>query len=99
MLNSAWPSLLWHLYDHSLAAGGGYYGAKKANEQIHIQYSYDDRTVVVVNDSPAALSGWKASAEVFSLDGKSLFSREQARLRVPTDRSVAPFALSAGVCS
>ena len=97
MLNSAWPSLLWHLYDHSLAAGGGYYGAQKANEPIHIQYSYDDRTVVVVNDSPAAVSGYQASAEVFSLDGKSLFSRTQTGLRVPTDRSIAPFAISPGV--
>ena len=27
----------------------GYFGAKKANEPLHIQYSYDDRSVVVVN--------------------------------------------------
>src|SRR5262249_1053613 len=39
MLNSGWPSMLWQLYDYYLAAGGGYYGTKKANELIHIQYS------------------------------------------------------------
>ena len=30
MLNSAYPSHIWHLYDWYLAAGGSYYGAKKA---------------------------------------------------------------------
>jgi exo-1,4-beta-D-glucosaminidase len=97
MLNSAWPSLLWHLYDHSLAAGGGYYGAKKANEPIHIQYSYDDHSIVVVNDSPAAVSDLLASAELFSLDGKALLSRTQPDLRVPTDHSVVVRAISQAV--
>ncbi|MGC1108129.1 MAG: sugar-binding domain-containing protein, partial [Candidatus Acidiferrales bacterium] len=49
MLNNAWPSLFWHLYDYYLQPAGGYFGAKKANEMLHVQYSYDDRTVVVVN--------------------------------------------------
>ncbi len=29
MLNNAWPSMIWHLYDYYLEAGGGYYGTKK----------------------------------------------------------------------
>jgi len=93
MLNSAWPSLLWHLYDHDLAAGGGYYGAKKANEPVHIQYSYDDGTVVVVNDSPATVSGLKATAEVYGLDGAKLAALDQSDLRVPTDRSIVALTL------
>jgi exo-1,4-beta-D-glucosaminidase len=88
MLNSAWPSLLWHLYDHYLAAGGGYYGTKKANEPVHIQYSYDDHTVVVVNDSPATVSGLKATVEVYDLHGKKLWARDKSDLTVATDRSV-----------
>src|SRR5205814_5733632 len=49
MLNNAWPSLIWHLYDWYLMPGGGYFGTKKACEPIHAQYSYDDKSVVVVN--------------------------------------------------
>ena len=45
MLNNAWPSMIWHLYDYYLDAGGGYFGAKKACEPLHIQYSYDDRSI------------------------------------------------------
>ncbi len=32
MLNNAWPSLIWHLYDYYLVPAGGYFGTKKANE-------------------------------------------------------------------
>ena len=42
MLNNSWPSMIWHLYDYYLGTGGGYFGTKKANEPLHIQYSYDD---------------------------------------------------------
>ena len=51
MLNNAWPSLLWHLYDYYLVPGGGYYGAKKANEPLHIQYAYDQHAAYVVNST------------------------------------------------
>ena len=51
MLNNAWPSLIWHLYDFYLRPGGSYFGAKKACEPLHVQYSYDDRSVLVVNST------------------------------------------------
>jgi exo-1,4-beta-D-glucosaminidase len=37
MLNNAWPSMIWHLYDYYLRPGGGYYGTKKACEPVHVQ--------------------------------------------------------------
>ncbi|MGC1920593.1 MAG: sugar-binding domain-containing protein, partial [Acidobacteriaceae bacterium] len=39
MLNNAWPSVIWHLYDYYLQTGGGYFGTKKACEPLHVQYS------------------------------------------------------------
>ncbi|WP_394825854.1 glycosyl hydrolase 2 galactose-binding domain-containing protein [Pendulispora albinea] len=95
MLNNAWPSMLWHLYDYYLAAGGGYYGTKKANEPIHIQYSYDNRTVVVANDSAAPVSGLKATAEVYDLKLKKLFSDQKTGLTVSTDKSVVALTIPA----
>lgn len=70
MLNNAWPSMIWHLFDFYLRPGGGYFGAKKACEPLHIQYSYDDRSVVVVNSTLNAYSGLKASAQVLDLNLK-----------------------------
>jgi exo-1,4-beta-D-glucosaminidase len=93
MLNGAWPSLLWHLWDYYLAAGGSYYGVKKANELVHIQYSYDDRSVVVVNDSPAAVGGLKARAEIYDLQSKQRFADERAEISAPVDKSVRVLGL------
>jgi exo-1,4-beta-D-glucosaminidase len=67
MLNNAWPSMIWHLYDYYLRPGGSYFGTKKAGEPVHVQYSYDDRSVVVVNDLQQAFRRMKVKAEVFDL--------------------------------
>ena len=51
MLNNAWPSLIWHLYDYYMVPAGGYFGTKKACEPVHVQYSYDDNSVAVMNST------------------------------------------------
>ncbi|MGB6874907.1 MAG: sugar-binding domain-containing protein [Candidatus Acidiferrales bacterium] len=75
MLNNAWPSLIWHLYDYYLQPAGGYFGAKKANEMLHVQYSYDDRTVVVVNSYYHPFARLTVSADLYDFNLKSIFSR------------------------
>jgi exo-1,4-beta-D-glucosaminidase len=92
MLNNAWPSLIWHLYDYYLRPGGGYYGAKKACEPLHVQYSYDDRSVVVVNDLREGFTGLKVKAEVFGLDLVPKFTRE-ATLDVAADGVARAFVI------
>ena len=69
MLNNAWPSLHWHLYDYYLNPAGAYFGAKKANEPLHIQYSYDTRAIVLVNHSLAGSHALKARIRVRNIDG------------------------------
>src|ERR1700676_3208359 len=54
MLNNAWPGLIWHVYDYSLRPAGGYFGTKKALELVHVQFSYDDRSVAVVSGTQEA---------------------------------------------
>jgi exo-1,4-beta-D-glucosaminidase len=49
MLNSAWPSLNWQLFDYYLDPAAAYFAAKKANEAVHVQYAYDTSEVLVVN--------------------------------------------------
>ena len=82
MLNNAWPSMIWHLYDYYLDAGAGYFAAKKACEPLHIQYSYDDRSIVVVNSTYQSADGLHASVHVHNLAWKELYSAEaDARCR------------------
>ena len=87
MLNNAWPSLIWHLYDYYLVPGGGYFGTKKALEIVHVQYSYDDHSVAVVNGTYELLKGLKVTAKLYNIDAKEVAARD-ATLDVPADASV-----------
>ncbi len=75
MLNNAWPSMIWHLYDSYLRPGGSYFGAKKACEPLHVQFSYDDRSVVVVNSYYRAFPRMRVKARVLDIDLKEMFTR------------------------
>src|SRR4029077_19917859 len=94
MLNNAWPSLIWHLYDYFLRPAGGYFGAKKACEPLHVQYAYDDRSVAVVNDLPRAFRGLQVAATVYDFELRKRHFQE-ARVDVPADGVVAAFTLPA----
>ena len=94
MLNNAWPSFYWHLYDYYLVPGGGYFGTRKANEPLHIQYRFDDRTVVVVNSTLAAYQGLRVRAKVLDLAGKERFAQESS-LNVAADGVAMAFAVPA----
>jgi exo-1,4-beta-D-glucosaminidase len=94
MLNNAWPSMIWHLYDWYMRPGGSYFGAKKANEPLHIQYSYDDGSVVVVNSFYQAYPGMKARAWVYNIDMSEKFAKD-ATLDVGEDSSTRALAIPA----
>ncbi|HEY6446888.1 MAG TPA: glycosyl hydrolase family 2 [Acidobacteriaceae bacterium] len=76
MLNNAWPSMIWHLFDYYLDADGSYFGTKKACEPLHVQYSYDDHSVVVINSTYLPASHLVASAHAYDLHLKPVFSGE-----------------------
>jgi len=92
MLNNAWPGLIWHLYDYSLRPAGGYFGTKKALELVHVQFSYDDRSVAIVNGRQEPQSGLRLSARTYDLSMKELFARE-APVDLPADGVVKSFAI------
>jgi len=92
MLNNGWPSLIWHLYDYYLVPAGGYFGTKKAMEPVHVQYSYDDNSVTVVNSMYMALEGRKVSAKIYNIDATEKASREAA-VDLAADSSTKAFDL------
>ncbi|HTS61185.1 MAG TPA: glycoside hydrolase family 2 protein [Candidatus Acidoferrales bacterium] len=92
MLNNAWPGMIWHLYDWYLRPGGSYFGAKKACEPLHVQYSYDDRSIVVVNSYYREFANMKVVAEAYNLDMSLKFSRD-AKLDAPPDSATRVFTL------
>jgi exo-1,4-beta-D-glucosaminidase len=92
MLNNAWPSIIWHLYDYYLTPGGGYFGAKKACELLHVQYSYHDRSVSVVNSWYRAFPGCRVVAEALDADGKVSFSQKKT-LDIASDGVATAFTI------
>ena len=80
MYNSAWPTLYWQLYDYFFAPNGSFYGTRKACEALHIQYSYDDGSIRVVNGFYNDFNGLKASAKLYNFTMEEKYSKE-----VPVD--------------
>lgn len=74
MYNSAWPTLYWQLFDYYLTPNGAFYGTKKACEPLHIQYSYDDSTIYVVNGYYEDFSELQASVKVYNDNMEVIFS-------------------------
>ena len=76
MLNSAWPSFYWQLYDHYLVPTAAYYSVKKANRTQQLMYDYGKKAVFAVNEGvePQHLKGKMA---VYDLNGKLLAEEEK----------------------
>jgi hypothetical protein len=79
-LNKAWPSLQWQLYGYDLDQAGVYFGAKKANEPLHVMYAYSDGSIRVANLTNERQPGLRARVVFRSLDGRR---RVERRVRVP----------------
>jgi exo-1,4-beta-D-glucosaminidase len=92
MLDNAWPSLIWHLYDYYLVPAGGYYGTKKACEPVHVQYSYDNNSVAVINSTYAPIPGMKVTAKIYNLDASDKGTKE-ATVDLDPDSSTTVFEL------
>ena len=87
MFNNAWPSIYWHLFDWYLRPAGGYFGAKKGNEPVHVMYSYDDRSVAVVNGTQAPVRGAHLRMRVLGLDGSEKLGRDTI-IDLPADSTL-----------
>jgi exo-1,4-beta-D-glucosaminidase len=92
MLNNAWPSMIWHLYDYYLRPGGGYFGAKRAMEALHPVYGYDDHSIWVVSSQYEDVRNLKLTTKIYNLDMTEKFSREDS-LDAPADSTAKVLTL------
>lgn len=94
MFNNAWPSIYWHLFDWYLLPAGGYFGTKTANEAVHAMYSYDDRSIAIVNANATRtpVRGARLRTRVLGLDGSEKFAKDTV-LDIPADTSLRVFTL------
>ena len=74
MLNSAWPSFYWQLYDYYLLPTSGYYATKKANAVNQLVYDYAKNEVIAVNEALNPLKNYKAHISILDFNSKILKS-------------------------
>jgi exo-1,4-beta-D-glucosaminidase len=76
MYNSAWPKLYWQFYDYFFTPNASFYGTKKACENLHVQYSYDDGSVRIVNGLYKDFRNLKLSARVYNYNMEVKYSKD-----------------------
>jgi len=91
MLNSAWPSLYWQMYDWYLVPTAGYWSVKKACEPQQLVYNYYDRHIYAVNDEAGSFD-LTAHAEIYDIDGK-LTTQAQCDVTLPEGGPVKLFEI------
>ena len=92
MSHCSWPSLLWQTYDYFFDTDGGYFGAKKGSEPLHVQWNAASDAVEVVNYSAGAAHGLTVHAEILNMDGTGRWEKSAA-VESAEDSTVSPFQL------
>ena len=77
MTQPAWPSNMWQILSSDYDTQASFYGVKKACEPVHVQLDLSDYSVAVVNTTTSPIPGGTITANVYSLDNKSLLHHEE----------------------
>ncbi|RYO76972.1 hypothetical protein DL766_008710 [Monosporascus sp. MC13-8B] len=89
MLNNAWPSLHWNLFDYYLHPAGSYFGAKLGSRLEHVAYDYVKKDVHLINHSIDRKGLRMVIAEAVDMNGRVLFRhREVAQAKPNSSKSV-----------
>ncbi len=92
MSHPAWPSFVWQTYDYYLEPTAAYFGAKKANEPLHVQWNPVSNAVEVVNYHAGDVAGLTVVARILGLGGEVL-RENQAALDSKEDSVLSPLRL------
>jgi hypothetical protein len=76
MTQPAWPSTMWQILSSDYDTQASYYGVKKANEPIHVQFDPSTNAVQVVNNTTASLANVSVMASAFTVANKQIFRQE-----------------------
>lgn len=73
-LNSAWPKMIWQLYDTYLEPNGSFYGVKKACTPLHAIYRYGFDDIYLANEDLADANDLTVKIRIFDLNSKEIFA-------------------------
>jgi exo-1,4-beta-D-glucosaminidase len=72
MLNNAWPSLHWNLFDYYLRPAGSYFGAKVGSRLEHVAYDYVRQDIYLINHSLDRKGARQVEIHVIDPSGKAV---------------------------
>ncbi|HRE50691.1 MAG TPA: glycoside hydrolase family 2 TIM barrel-domain containing protein [Flavitalea sp.] len=90
--NAGWPSLCFQFYDYYLRPNGSFFGAQVACEPLHVQYSYDDSSIYVVNSFYKPFNDLQVKATVYNMDLSVRFQKSGS-LDILSDGSEMAFKI------
>lgn len=73
-LNSAWPDMIWQLYDTYLQPNGSFYAVRKACSPLHAIYRYGFDDIWLANEDLNDADGLTVKIRAFNLKSKEIFS-------------------------
>lgn len=89
MVNNAWPSLHWNLFDYYLHPAGSYFGAKVGSRLEHVAYDYVQSSVYLINHSLDRRGSRSVAVDAIDLNGNSVYSTTVTMATQPyTSKSV-----------
>ncbi|KAK8055222.1 glycoside hydrolase family 2 protein [Apiospora rasikravindrae] len=74
MLNNAWPSLHWNLFDYYMRPAGSYFGAKVGARPEHVAFDYATKELYLINHSIDRRGPRTVSVDIVGIRGEKLAS-------------------------
>jgi len=87
MLNSAWPSMYWQLYDWYGVPTSSYWAVRRGANPWQLVYNYKDNGVYLVNELAEGASGLTARVECYDAASR-LVSRHEVAVDAEADCSL-----------
>ncbi len=84
MSHPAWPSLICQLYDYWFNPTGAYFGARIANEPLHILWDASSNKIKVGNNTGREFRKMHAEAWIYNMDG-TLKGHQEAQVDSTAD--------------
>jgi hypothetical protein len=89
MTQPAWPSTMWQILTSDYDTQASFYGTMKACEPQHIQLDLATYDIDLINTTNTPLVNASITADVFSLDNKSLLHQQMAQNAAADTATVA----------
>ncbi len=73
-LNSAWPELIWQLYDTYLQPNGSFYAVRKACAPLHAIYRYGFEDIYLANEDLSDAIHLTVKIRAYDINSKEIFA-------------------------